>query len=355
MKDKSNSVNRPEIEAVQLSLEDLSLTPPRFTLDGKPAKLMAGWTWGLLQENSDEPFNIHMRQFGSNGLSMNYGISRMGDTPTSKPTGLEHCLEMYPGNQPDANPDTPFPSDKQVQYIQIEGDPEGLTDDPFTYEQRASNPQLLYRFSSKHARAVEADFMDLTYDYMPYAMVLNANGPLEHPYIHQHAIIHGTYEGRKVSYVGAWDRMYDMKFEQAFEGKLFAALSFAGVHPDGTREWGMVAKVGKNRGFGYYCKDGEQPVVSTDVKMETTWIPLPYVNNGTMVYEKATYRFNGIVIHYEGKWGTKGQNYKLLTWPGFSGTGGVWYEGDTPYKFKESFAWSENHNALEDELVTAGF
>ncbi len=354
-KNKTISINKPEIEAVQLTPDDLSLTPQRFAVNGKPATLMSGWTWGLMQEKPNEPFRIHMREFKNEGLNMNYGISQMGDTPTSKPISLEHCLEMYPANHPEANPDVPFPGSDRPQYVQVKGDPEGLTDDPFTFELRASNPQLLYRFSSKHARAVEGDFMDLTYDLMPYAMVLNANGPLEHPYVHQHAIIHGTYEGRKVSYVGAWDRMYDMKFEQAFQGKLFAAMSFAGVHADGMREWGMVARVGNARGFGYYCKDGEKPVVSTDVKIEADWAPLPYINDGTMVLTKATYHFENKVIHYEGKWGTRGQNYKTLTWPGFSGTGGVWYEGDVPYTFKESFAWSENHNALESELISAGF
>ena len=286
---------------------------------------------------------------------MNYGISQMSDAPTKKPIGLQHCLEMFPANHPEANPDVPFPGDDRPQYVKVEGDPEGLTDDPYTFEIHASTPRLLYRFSSKHARAVEGDFMDLTYDLMPYAMVLNANGPLGHPYVHQHAVIHGTYEGRKVSYVGAWDRMYDMKFEQAFQGTIFAAMSFAGVHPDGTREWGMVARVGDNRGFGYYCKDGEEPVVSIDVDIEANWVPLPYLDDGTMILTDATYRFENKTIHYKAKWGTKGQNYQPLPWSGFSGTGGVWYEGDVPCKFEKSFAWSENHNALAENIISAGF
>lgn len=354
-KEKTSFISKPVIEAVKLTPDDLSLTPYRFAVDdGELPSLINGWIWGFMQENSETPVTIHMRTFGPEGkLTMNYGISRMADTPTDPPTGLEHCLEMYPGNYPDANPDFPFPDDKQIQYTKVEGDPEGLTDDPFTYELRGSDPKLLYRFSSKYVRAVEADFMDLTYENLPYAMVLNANGPFGYPYVMQHCKITGTYEGRKVSYLGIWDRMYGKRFEEAITTDLLTSVAFAGVHPDGSCEWGGVARVGK-KGFGWFFKDGEEPIVSTDVKCESNWEPLSYANDGTMVLINATFRFADKVIHYETKWGSRGQNYKPLTWSGFSAGAGTWYEESNPCKYDMSFAYTENHNALERNIIEAG-
>lgn len=342
--------NLPEMEAVKLTWEDLSLTPPRFEINGIKPKMGAGWTWGFLQEDPEKPCLEYLREYTSEKLTMNYGIIQMADSPTGKQTGLEHCLEMWPGNYMDAcynNPGIGYP---QIKYKTIKGDPEGLTDDLYTYEQSASNPKLLYRWSSKYERVIEADFMDLTFEYMPYAMVMNANGVYGNPYIHQHAVITGTYEGRKVKFLGAWDRMYSLDFDDAVAGGLFAGLSFAGIRPDGIREWGMTAIVGE-RGYGYYCKDGEKPVISTEVKFEADWIPLRYANDGTMLYTEATFSFADKVIHYKAKWGGRGQNYKIdMTRPGFSQSSGIWYEGSRPYEFETSMVMNEIHNAFEEDL-----
>ncbi|MGV8049851.1 MAG: hypothetical protein AB2L21_05810 [Anaerolineaceae bacterium] len=353
MKDNNahDTINLPELEAVKLTWEDLSLTPPRFAMNGHKPKMGAGWTWGFLQEDPGKPCLEYLREYTSEKITMNYGIIQMADTPTGKQTGLEHCLEMWPGNYTDgcyANPGIGFP---EIKYETIQGDPEGLTEDPFTYQQSARNPKLLYRFSSKYARVVEADFMDLTFEYMPYAMVMNANGPYGNPYIHQHAVITGTYEGRKVKFLGAWDRMYSLDFDDAVEGGLFTGISFSGIRSNGIREWGMVGIVGERR-YGYYCKDGEEPVISTEVKFDANWIRLPYADDGTMLYTDATFGFADKTIHYKAKWGGRGQNYKIdMTRPGFSQTSGEWYEGSQPYKFETSMSMNENHNAFEKDLI----
>ncbi|MGV8049852.1 MAG: hypothetical protein AB2L21_05815 [Anaerolineaceae bacterium] len=349
-KNTKANIEKPGLEAVKLTWKDLSLTPPRFDEEGKKSNFGAGWTWGFLPF---EPRISYLREFTAEKVTMNYGIAQMADTPTGLPKGLEHSLEMWPGNTTDTGynkPGTGYPS---IKYTEVKGDPDGLTDDPVTYELRAANPKLLYRFSSKHVRVIEGDFLDVTYDYMPYAMVSNKNGPFGNPYIHTHAIATGTYEGKKIKYLAGWDRMYNLDFDQAVAGGLFTGLTFAGVHRDGCREWGMVGKNGA-QGIGYYCKDGEDPVVSTEVEFEANWIPLEYANDGTLLYTSATFSFCNKVIHYSAKWGARGQIYNVdMSRPGFSQTSGVWYEGSKPCDFELSYVFSENHNAFES-VINAG-
>lgn len=337
-KRKILTTNKPEVEAVKLTSEDLSLTPARFAVDGKPVPLATGYVWATWQEDPDMPPIHYLRSFDGEKLKSG-GFVRLGDSPVSPHIVLSHNKNIFPVGNP-------------LLYTEVKGDPEGLTDDPVTYEQRATDPKLLHRYSSKHAHIVEANLMDLTFDYLPYAMVVNENGALGCPYIQQQAIITGTYEGKKVSFLGGWDRMFRLTAMQASYGQLFFGIVCSGIRSDGCREWGCAMIFGK-KSIGFYCKDGEEPVVSSDVKFKATWEPLTYLGDGTVTFTKATFSFAGKVIHYEAKWGYRGwdeESILSLRKPGYCMTSGTWYEGSTPYRFEKSFTFGESHEAFEGKV-----
>lgn len=332
------TTNKPEIEAVKLTSEDLSLTPPRFAVDGESSPLATGYTWCTWQENPDMPPTHYLRSFDGEKLKSG-GIIRLGETPVAPHTVLSHNREIYAVGRP-------------LQYVEVNGDPEGQTNDSVTYEQRGTHPKFLYRWSSKHARLIEADILDLTFDYLPYALVVNENGALGVPYISQQAIINGTYEGRKVSFLGGWDRIFKSTTMEATYGKLFIYINWIGIHPNGCREWGVAMRFGE-RNIGFYCKDGEQPVVSNDVQIDATWERVPYLNDGTVAFTRATFSFAGKMINYRAKWGYRGwdeESILSLRKNGYSLTSGVWYEGSTPCEFEKTFTFAESHEAFEGKV-----
>jgi len=329
----------PEAEVIRLTSDDISLMPKRFNIDGKSAPLATGYVWCTFQDDPDLPPIHFLRSFDKDKFKSG-GIIRLGDSPVHPHTVLEYNKEMYKVGD-------------SVEYTKVKGVSSGLNNDNTIYEQRISNPRLLHQYSTKQARIVEADVLDLTYDYLPYALVVHGSGALGVPYMQQCAIINGTYKGKKVSFLGGWDRMFRSTVMQATYGQLFAGIVFIGITPDGCREWGSVMMFG-SRGFGYYCKDNEEPVVSTDVKMENaTWEPLSYLDDGTVTFTKATFRLANKEIHYDAKWGYRGwdeESILSLRKNGYSLSSGSWYEGFTPYKHEKTFTFAESHEAYQNKV-----
>lgn len=321
-----------EVEAIKLTKSDIGIMPDRFQKNGEVRKLVAGWNWAWYQEDREKPPIHYLREFHPDGFSANYGIIRLGDSVLKDKVGLEHYFKMSPESA------SLYEIDKGV----------------YDYAQKSSDGLVECHFSENTAYIREGDILDLHYEYFPYAMLVNENGALGSNYIHQHALIRGTYEGKEVRMLGGWDRTYG-GFTSLEQGNLFAGMSFAGIRENGCRESGFVAKVG-NRGIGFFYRDGEEPVVSSEVTMEATWKLVPYVKGRKLyVYDEAVFRFGGKEIHYHAKWGFIGQNYAIHEESSMSQSSGKWYEGQTPYKFKDSFVFAECHNAHKECIEAAGF
>lgn len=324
-----------ELEAIQLTENDLSLSPDRFYVNGEERQLFAGWVWGVLQDDPtpNRPPIHYLREFDGNSIHPNGGFIRLAETPVQKHQGLEHCFEMHRG-------------DKDVSYVKCENESE------YSYEIKAQDPYMLYQFSPHKVHMAEADFIDVEYELMPYALAVYECGALKAGYMHQHAIIRGTYEGKPIHYLGGFDRMYGgWNFGQL----MFTGMTFMGIHEDGTREWGFMGLIGKDRGMAFYCKDGEMPIATTELSVDAEFVPLEYTDDTTMVFRKAVFKFAGKEIHYQAKWGYRGQTYEPETQPGMCQSSGVWYEGKEPVTFKESFVYAETHNALEKNVRMNGF
>ena len=309
-------------EAVVLTPNDLSLTPKRLS-GNKAVKLGGGWIWCFSDDPNVPPMHFQRGFDGEAGL--HGGDIQMGVGPLSKNTILPHSEDAFPTGLP-------------LPYREVKGDPEGKSNDDITYEMTAENPKVLWRFSTKSVHFVESDYIDITFDLFPYAFIMPLNGMGE-PYIVQIAEAKGTYGGKNVTFLGGFDRTFQgAGWDYILKQKKFAThMFFAGIHPDGTREYGFLYVYEASTG-GFYCKDGEEPIVSSEVKTQAMWETLPHADDNAQVLTKATFEFGGKKINYQPKWGWRGHGEKYINGgpcgiPGFSQTSGVWYEGDTPYEF----------------------
>jgi len=298
--------------------------------------------WGYIFDDEGKPPVFYFREISAKGISPLYGIVRLSDDPQKPHIQTGDAKYMNPGFE--------------TEYIKIDGDPEGLTDDPYTFEIRANNPETLYRFSSRHTRVIEGSVLDLTYDHFPYAMKVTGNG-WSAPYYFQPARIHGTYNGNKVDFLGGWDRQFinPEGTGVGFEGKLFGGMVAAAIRKDGRCECCSTTMVGDQAGAFYYL-EGEPPVISNVVTVDPVWEPLAYDNDGTYLLRKAVFQIANKRLHYEANWGCRG--FMDVSPPGslagFSQSGGIWWEGDTPREYEKFFVYCESHGALMDNIKKYG-
>ncbi len=83
---------------------------------------------------------------------------------------------------------------------------------------------------------------------------------------------------------------------------------------------------------------------------------LPYVDDGTCIYEDATFSFAGKTLHFHGRVGLQGFTPKpRVEKHGQSQVFGTWYEGDEPYDHKLFFGFVENMEAYDKGSQAAGF
>jgi hypothetical protein len=195
----------PKVQAVKLSWEDLTIAPKRFrTRRSMPVQLL-GFHWGVI-ERPDRPPLQYCRQWLPFHSSA-FWLVEAGSTPFEKPKIIrasgrdgfrmdtDSRLSSYQG---------------RVRYRKVEGDPDGASSDRFTFELRTPaqtrRDTSSYRVSSVQARQIEGDYLDLTYNHMPYGIVLT-NSAIGN-YMNQPAEVTGTLLGEPVSFLGAFDRAY---------------------------------------------------------------------------------------------------------------------------------------------------
>lgn len=221
-------------------------------------------------------------------------------------------------------------------------------------------PSSKFRFTKDYFMAEEGDFFRIKGEHWPHTIY-------EHQSMYNHvstfiqaASLIGTYEGKPVMGLGEHDRLFIPREVNGFDGITanfgYVYMNMMGIREDGRKEHALISLENSGKIFAYYSIDGETPVFSEHVSMETKWIRLPYVDDGTCVYKDAIFRFCGKEFHFEGKWGSKGFGAKpRLEKHGQSQVFGTWYEGDIPYKHRLYMTFGENMEAYDYKLKELGF
>ena len=92
-----------------------------------------------------------------------------------------------------------------------------------------------------------------------------------------------------------------------------------------------------------------------DVAMTADWEPLPYCPD-TYSFKKAIFTGKDIMIHYTGKWGTKGHTqHPWVEMVGFGHMYGDFYLEGTPYTHQMLCSEIEVWNGTKEFLQKAGF
>ncbi len=267
-------------------------------------------------------------------------LVELGDTWLDTQKGAFHIDQVGQGGSP------------ITEYHQI---------DEETYGFEGINPKAEFRFDKDGYSAKEGDFLSLNFDKWPNAIVEHESMYKNVSTIIQAGTLYGLYEGKPCLGVGEHDRLFIPTEVHGFDGITnkfgYFYMNMIGIREDGRREQALVSVgLADGKNLAYYYIDGETPIITDEVSVETEWHHLPYVDDGTCVYKDAIFRFAGKEFHFEGKWGTKGFTEKpRVSKHGQSQIFGTWYEGKEPYKHRLYMTFGENMEAYDYKLKELGF
>lgn len=331
--------------------EDFSTRPPVFQneVDGY-AELMTYACWVMLfPEGIDEKPIYFMRNMNPDSYRW-MGIIHPGETIIDYQTEA-HVRDLAQGDA------------KVVPYHLEHTDPD-------TYVISSEEPYSYYSFSKDGGHWVEGkDGCVFDLEFTPFDV-----SHFEHQNSPRGAVVHltggtltGTYEGKPVFGMGAYDRTFRPQDKTDLEAnnRSFAYVSsyLSAIREDGRREaaYTSISTIdGRNgHGLGIYYIDGEEPILTNEVYLEdAVFRRLPYLPEGdhTVVLANGTWKFGGKEFHMDCKWGGKGftvgpRNERV----GQTQTYGTWYEGKAPYKQKNYHFFTESMGASEETISAMGF
>lgn len=235
-----------------------------------------------------------------------------------------------------------------------------MSPDKEIYGYGSDVPFSEFRFTDEYMSAKEGEFLSVKGEYWPRTIY-------EHESMYNHvstfiqaATFTGVFEGKKVMGLGEHDRLFIPTVVNGFDGITanfgYVYANMMGIREDGRKEQCLISLENSGKILGYYTIDGETPIVCDHVTMEADWYRLPYVDDGTCIFENAVFRFCGKEFHFEGKWGTKGFTPEpRVEKHGQSQVFGTWYEGSVPYQHRVYMAFNENMEAYDYKLEALGF
>ncbi len=233
-----------------------------------------------------------------------------------------------------------------------------ISDNPICYGFSSKEPYSDYRFYVDHAEMKESNFFDVKATRLPITIIDHHSIFPPMSQISQPCIFKGLYEGKKIIGLGSYDRYFMPSSNKKDMGEDlgYICASVSGILDDGRYELAIATISFNGQSCGIYVRENERPIVSYDVKLNTTWEILPYVEDGTCIYKDALFEFGGIKLHINGKCGTKGFTKKpRIERGGQSQVFGTWYVGDTFYKHHISNSFMENMMCYDYILKKKGY
>ncbi len=330
--------NKYEIR--KLTIDDLSYQPKCFQNNGEYV-LCRHLNWGMFFADDGQPY-YYMRNMETDKCRWG-GIVKLGDGPLS-PQTEGHVNDLAQG-------DTPTNAYKKI------------SDDPITYYIGTNQPFMDMRYMEDHAEWNEANQFVVEAEYWPFALITHKESAMKGEYFHQFVTMNGTYEGKPIKGLGCFDRLFAPvgDFDNAVNdvSDYYASSFCSGICKDGRREcFYAYLNGGRDCGLGFFWREGEDPVYSEDVSLETEWYKLPYVPEGdtSCSYKNAVWRFAGKEFHIDCKWGSKGFTAQpRLDRVGYTHSFGPWYEGSIPYEHELYHNLNENMSCTVENLKKAGF
>jgi hypothetical protein len=325
-----------QVEMVPLSHGDLAMTGEKwldngFTFGNHPLWFYWGYVRGLPGQknpillirsytNGPAAGPLTHWEFQPGLFRTGLDLSTNAGTMFSAPAGASFVGALDPGGYHQLTNNTPGSPGVPPNPA----DPDNLGGpNERTYEMSGSaadGSSLLYRAGTKAHRFVETTaggklLCDIRADYTPLTPAISAPAPFN-TYFTGAATAQGKYRGHDVWFMSGWDRFMDQNtFLPVFANPIYIAFVFSGIDKHGVREWGASYFTGQSStnysSFGAYCREGEEPICSHEVKTDITYVsnandptkisPLKGVyrwtdlNNGKSVEIHATGTHSGLI------------------------------------------------------------
>jgi hypothetical protein len=288
----------------------------------------------------NKPFVYFRHTDAAKGKHRFGNLVELGDDYLDVQKGVYHAEEV-------AQSDTPL-----INYHKI-------SENPLVYGYGSTEKKVDIKYTEKHITIQEGNFFRVKAHPWPVTFYDHQSVYLNASTIFQPVTFAGSFDGKPVLGLGSCDRMF-FKTAEGFDTVPlgYIAMSAMGIRADGRKESILISlslnEVGKH--LGMYYLEGEEPVITDSVTVEADWVHLPYVQDGTCVFKDATFYVGNKVIHFNGKWGSKGFTAKpRIEKHGQSQIFGTWYEGNTPYDHRLFYTFVENMDAYDVKLEKLGF
>lgn len=338
-----NTVSNGYYEEHEITEELFRVSPKFFQNEhDQDAQLALTDPFGMLYANGD--FNTKPYYYFRHALIDQYrfgGIVELGDTFLSAQIKGD-TAEMFQQGKVEDVYQKRYTDGKQA----------------YCYGFSTEDPYSQFRFYPDYQTWKEGNVLDIKATYVNNAIIDHQASFENLPQVFFPVMLEGTYRQTKVKGLGYFATNYKPKQQKKsiLDSLGYITMMLSGIREDGRFEHAFISIDQSGIAGAFYKIDGEELISTTEVSMEAVWEHLPYVDDGTCVYENAIFRFGGKEIHFNGKWGTKGVKEKpYIEKHGQSHILGTWYEGNVPYKHKVSFTFGENMEAFDEKLVKLGF
>lgn len=324
-------------------LDDITLEPKVFQYEGQePYVLCRHLNWLMFYVEGEKTPYYYMRNSEVDKYRWG-GIAKLGEGPLA-PQVRAHYEDIA---QKDA---------VVKPYRKI-------SDDPVIYQTSTDAPFSEQTFYENYCILKEGDFLELKCEYWPIGMFAHTCSAWNGEYLYIPFSVEGTFEGKPVKGLGQFDRAYSQIGKE--EERINAAVgyiidgAYLGIRKDGRKEafYGYIQEE-KGKGSAFYWLEGEDPVISEEIYIDTEFYHLPYLpkEDPTCATKDIVWRFADKVIHFNGKWGSRRfTSNPLDNKKGYSNSFGTWYVGDEPYEHALSQTFNESTTATIENLRKFGY
>ena len=236
--------------------------------------------------------------------------------------------------------------------------------EPLKYILEMKNPKCVIEVTEDDVQVQESDILNiklrpLNFAYFDHHCLSNVG----YQYL-QPCFISGYFEGKPVVGMGNFDRFYlpPIINNDALGESVYLMIMGHGVKEDGRIESYYISvnyasfDAEKRKVCGVYYIDGEEPIYSESCIIDTVWEHLDYVDDDTCIFGNALIKIGPKIIHFTGKWGSKGFTEKpRIERHGQAQVFGTFYEGDESYEHKLYFTFNETLNCFGENLKKYGF
>lgn len=340
--------------------EELSARPPFLQREGETAIEMTRYfVWAMFWVDGESEPYYYMRSLHLKKTEW-AGLCKLGETPFSPQQISYSKLLAQPG--------------VEHNHYHV------VSESPLVFEASCDEPYFKHSYDKDGATFIEGNILNVRATWWPLALMATEEGGYFGggvPYSYFPLTLEGTFNGKKITKgIGQLDRVYapidapavysssvkpipkELLGDIPYGYMIYSAC--CGIRRDGRRELFLAHLMNENgKGLAVYWLEGEEPVITDkDVYFEGDWKKIPYCEEGTETYmfDKCTWRFEGMEVHCINHWGSRRYSaHPEKEKKGYANAFGSFYVGATPYEHTLAQTYCETQISTKEYLDRYGY